>query len=47
MCLDDFEIFIIKVDYKVEAVNCVDIILLNKLDVVNIIIFIFDFILKR
>ena len=37
----------IKVDYKVEAVNCVDIILSDELNVVNIIVFVFDFILKR
>ena len=37
----------IKVNYKVEAVNCVDIILSNKLKIINIIIFIFDFVLKR
>ena len=36
-----------KVDYEVEAVNCIDIILSDELNVVNVIVFVFDFILKR
>ena len=36
-----------KVDYKIKTVNCVDIILSNELNVVNIVVFIFNFILKR
>ena len=47
MWFDDFKIFMMKVDYKIETVNFIDIILLNELNVVNIIIFVDDFILNR
>ena len=36
-----------KIDYKVETVNYVDIVLSNELNVINVVVFVFDFILKR
>ena len=37
----------IKVDYKVETVNYVDIFLSNEFNIINVIIFVFDCKLKR
>ena len=36
-----------KVDYKVETINCVDIILSDEFNVINVVVFVFNFVLKR
>ena len=47
MWSDDLEIFIMKVGHKVWAVDRVDVILSDEFDVVHIIIFIFNLVLKH